>query len=1433
MAPPEEPPPVAQAAQINVVADIRNLRTQPFTIPEEQIATGKAWEEWLEGIEREFRFFRIAEAPDKKDAIIIYGGQEIARLERSLPNGAGDNEYLILKNKLNGHFTPKKNKHHARYIFLKLKPNHGEATTAYAARLREKAQNCEFGASLEDRILEHLIQTIENKTLIQKAINKKWSLTDFITEAGQMEDINLQMKEMKTQEKSVARVWEQPNRRGKQPSRGARRDRGRMQRGGSACTYCGLTGVHEPGRNCPAYGKTCLKCKGTNHFANACNRSEDQPKEQKPQEKKQQREKKKPQVRRTAEESESTSSDDDYFDQTVKHLARVKHVKKIDNQVKKVSNRLIRVVIEDVETLVEPDSGADVNLMDEHQLKALIHRSENKPKLETSQVKLHNLKTELPVKGQVDATVRNATCGVNTKFIILKGRMNSPPLLGRETLIKLGMIQIKPDGSFAETNDLRIRATRKIENPEIRKILEKYSDVFQGIGCIVDKKNQQELYAQFRMKPEAIPLAQKPRQVPYYLQEPLQQWLIQGIEEEIFEPVPDGEPVTWCSPLVVQPKPRFTGTPHEKLEPHMIRASVDLRVPNKYMERTRIVQAPIVEDFIYKFHDCKVWSKLDMRQGYHQLLLHPESRSIATFSTPWGNMRPKRLIFGAKSSQDVFDEVIYRIFGDIPRCLNQRDDILLGGRNLAEHNETLEAVLQRAADFGITFNLEKGDFGVDSIEFYGYQFTKEGLKPSPEKVRAIKESSRPDSKSGVRSFLGMTGYLSKFIPRYSSLTAPLRELTRADKHFKWSKVEAQAFKRLKDSISSEDTMAFFDPKRDMIVRTEASFNEGLAAGLFQKTKRGIQPIHFISRTLTDTEKRYSQTEKDALAIKWAKDRFRMYLLGAPKFKIITAHKPLLPLFNKATAKLPPRIEKWVMDMQDVDYELIYEPGKDEADPLDFLSRHPLPETGTDGTEKIIRHTIEVEHAVVLDRIKTETEKDDILQKLRKRIQTGDWEKFRKDPDISRYYSIRDELYEAEGLIFKSKQIVMPVSLQRKVVKIAHQMGHMGITKTKQMLREKYWFPLMNSLVEQLLNQCFECQVTTKSHRQEPVKMTEIPKKPWETIAIDFGGPYPDGHYNLVAIDKRTRYPEVERTPSTQCRPTKERLKKMFAIHGTPRTLDSDNGPPFNSQEFANFARDEGFKHHRVTPLHPRANGEAESFMKMMNKTERISELQGKDEYEKRSGLQDMLIAYRSTPHPATGITPYQAMMNRPIRTKLDCVNTQEIRDEQDVQIDENDRRYKEKLTSVKENRNTKEHKFVVGDYVLIKQQKRNKWTPAYEPAFYVIYRIDGSSIAIRRINDGKELYRDASHIKLANAIVGNEGIAEMLQNPEAEEDWREDALAGTAEGTAESIEPTQDAVPDFAAPETPRLTPLRQATRSSPRPLRTRRKLPTVASDRH
>ena len=429
-------------------------------------------------------------------------------------------------------------------------------------------------------------------------------------------------------------------------------------------------------------------------------------------------------------------------------------------------------------------------------------------------MKLRTIQGRLTTKGEFTATISNKQHTVEATIVVITGHMQSAPLLGKDTLIQLGMLKLDGQGSLKE------KQVMKIQGENYDDLINKYK-VFEGIGVIHDKINNRELYAKLNMKEGATPVAQKARPVAYYLQKPLKDWLDQCVEEGIYERVPEEEPISWCSPLVVQPKPRFKN--EKNFTAQMIRASIDLRIPNKHMERNRIVQNPIVEDFTHKFHDCTIFSKMDMRQGYHQLLLHPDSRSIATFGTPWGNLRPRRLVFGAKSSQDSFDDVMQRIFGDIPYCLNQRDDILIGGKNREEHDKTLEIVLKRAEDYGITFSREKCQFGVKSIEFYGYKFTENGLMPTKEKVKAVKECREPESKSAVRSFLGMIGYLAKFIPSYSTVTAPLQALTHKDVRFKWGKEENEAFQKLKDAITDDKTMAYFNPRLPIVLRTEASF----------------------------------------------------------------------------------------------------------------------------------------------------------------------------------------------------------------------------------------------------------------------------------------------------------------------------------------------------------------------------------------------------------------------------------------------------------------------------------------------------------------------------------------------------------------------------------------------------------------------------------
>lgn len=167
------------------------------------------------------------------------------------------------------------------------------------------------------------------------------------------------------------------------------------------------------------------------------------------------------------------------------------------------------------------------------------------------------------------------------------------------------MLQIKEDGYFAEQNDTRIPNTEYYVSSVTAtgEIIGQHEAVSTGIGRVRDVRNNKELYVHFHVKEEAAPVAQKPWPVAYHLQKPLKAWLDQCLADDIFEEVPQDELIVWCSPLVVQPKPRYTNVPKDELEPNMIRACVDLKVPNKYMKRHVITQGPVIDDFVYKFHE--------------------------------------------------------------------------------------------------------------------------------------------------------------------------------------------------------------------------------------------------------------------------------------------------------------------------------------------------------------------------------------------------------------------------------------------------------------------------------------------------------------------------------------------------------------------------------------------------------------------------------------------------------------------------------------------------------------------------------------------------------------------------------------------------------------------------------------------------------------
>ena len=260
--------------------------------------------------------------------------------------------------------------------------------------------------------------------------------------------------------------------------------------------------------------------------------------------------------------------------------------------------------------------------------------------------------------------------------------------------------------------------------------------------------------------------------------------------------------------------------------------------------------------------------------------------------------------------------------------------------------KTLSKVLQRLNENGLTLSPKKCHLAMKSVEFLGYVFTQDGLKPSPDKVKALEEAEPPESKEALRSFLGMVGRNQRFIERFSEMSTVLYDLLNEKGSFKWKDEHQQAFDAIKKSLSKETMLRYFEKGRKTAVFLDAGKKAHkigdrgrMSAILAQKYEDGWHPIYFASRRLTDVQSRWGQTELEARAVKWgAAEKSGEFLVGTPTFQIFTDAKSLVPLFNKVSRKAPPRIERQILGIQHLDFTLVYSPGKNN--PADFMSRNP-------------------------------------------------------------------------------------------------------------------------------------------------------------------------------------------------------------------------------------------------------------------------------------------------------------------------------------------------------------------------------------------------------------------------------------------------------------------------------------------------------------
>jgi len=881
-------------------------------------------------------------------------------------------------------------------------------------------------------------------------------------------------------------------------------------------------------------------------------------------------------------------------------------VRQIERNNKSKSDTWSTTVIlqKEITINIKVDCGADVSMLNINQYNKL-RNSPNLSKCDVSYTAYN--KTPIPVYGKCTLETKNTKCNMSAMIEFVVADYES--VLSGDHSIQLGLLK----------KLFKITAIPNYIKPEI----------FDGIGCIDGE-------VKIHLKEGAIPKIHAPRKIPHTLLDRLKKELDRMIEMDIIYPIK--EPTDWVSSLVIVEKPNG-----------QLRICLDPKDLNGAIKRQHY-PLPTTEDIFDKMAGATIFSKLDAASGYWQIKVDKESSKLLCFNTPFGRFAFSRLPFGIVSASEIFQQKIEEILEGIRGQANNQDDIIIWGATQEEHDHRLKVVLDTLYEAGIRLNREKCEFNKSELLFLGHIISKEGVKPDPEKVTAIKNIRLPQNKHDVQKILGMINYVGKFIPNLSETTAPLRKLIEKDTEFKLTDDHHKCLDVIKDHLCKAPVLQIFDRDKPIKVSSDSS-EYGLGAVLLQLHEKDWLPVSYASRSLNSTERRYAQIEKECLSIVFATTRFHHYVYGR-RFICETDHKPLETLLKKTIPEVPARIQRMMLVLiRYPDLIVKYVPGTQLhlADGLSRISKGKLSSQAEIEDIEYQVHMITNSHPISeakLSDFKNATETDKILIALKATIQNGWPNEYRNVDDlICQYWQHRDVLTHENGLLYKGEKLIVPESMRRLVLENIHE-GHLGITKCTLRGKTYFFWPSMTNDIKNKIQSCSTCQQYRNCQPKEP-NLSRTVDTPWHTVGCDifhFG----TNHY-LIVTDYYSSYPEVILINRGPAHGTSyamiQAMKSIFSRQGIPENVITDGGPQFRSREFKDFANRWEFEHEMSDPYYPRGNSKAERSVQTVKSLIRKAE-------SSKSCIEEAVLAYRSSPLQDCGKSPSELLYNRTIRSKI-------------------------------------------------------------------------------------------------------------------------------------------------------------------------------------
>jgi len=1143
----------------------------------------------------------------------------------------------IIITKLKEHFAPVKNKVFDRCVFSEARQLAHETVDQYMLRLRKLAKPCDWGAELDNMLRDRLILGCSDVHARSRAFRKpNCTLADALELLRIAETTSQQLKTLYNSDTVNYNQQSSHRRRQHQPSSQARYKNDKPHKKASSqqksqykpdkkkpvkqtsqdqdsCTRCGYE--HDERRRCPADGKTCAKCRRIGHFAQVCrtkarNRDTHQMKKVDEEE---------------VEQEHYEDSDDSAF-----QIETISSVQSTGQEKLMIPLKLETAAGTKALMQCEIDTGTSCDVMSMRTWQKMEHNRPTKLRKTKTRLRMYN-GDFLPVLGETTMTCvfKGQNYQFNFKIVATDKAPTQAPLISRGTAINLGLIDVAPEV-------LRVNHIR--QNQTAEDLVQKYNDVFQGLGCLPGEY-------EINIDDSVRPVQHTPRRVPVPLKDKLKEKIDELEKAEIIAPV--REPTPWISSIVTV------------MKPGKLRVCLDPRDLNKAIKRPNY-QTPTVDELLPDLANAKIFSVLDAKDGFHQVKLTEHSSNLTCFWTPFGRYKYLRMPFGITSAPEEWQRRIDEIIHGLPGVKAIADDILVYGcgeteeEYMEDHNRNLERLLQRAQEVNLKINKRKLKLCMTEVAYMGHRLTSDGVKSDPAKVQAILDMPAPETKQQVQTLIGCVNYLSRYMPQLAAVAQPIRQLTEKNVIFMWESSQQEAFQQLKELLVSAPVLKYYDMNQEVTIQSDAS-EKGLGGTLLQNG----QPVAFASRALTKTEENYAQIEKEALAIVFACERFNQYIHGREIVTVNTDHKPLVPIFKKAIHQAPKRLQRMMLRLQKYNLDIQYLPGP-QMYIADCLSRNYLKTTQHDDKstyqifqlqreEKLFEEIEQINQIDYINakketmtELKLESEKDDTLTQLKREVIAGWRDRSDLPESIRPFYGYRDEITVQDGIVYKGMRAIVPAALQKKMLSKLHT-SHQAIEATLRRAKDVLFWPGMVGQITEMISNCTACNTFQNKQQKEEMLSYPVPTRPWQILSQDLMT-Y-EGETYLITVDHYSDFFEIDNvTEDTRSEAIVECTKVHCSRHGCAETIISDNGPQFVSRDYEQFVTKWNIEHKTISPHYSQSNGKAEVTVKI------AKNLLKKTKHEKQD-FQLALLDWRNTPQK-DGSSPVQKLMSRRTNTPL-------------------------------------------------------------------------------------------------------------------------------------------------------------------------------------